>query len=186
MRLRVRCTITWREDAHPGGSRRPRDFRPACRQVPGLEKRLRETVAAVTETVRRDAPVRKEVEAAHRTQMVREREIRERELELERSRRPSRFMGAEIDYGRQAACRPPAPVRDTRSWRVVERIAGVIKVEAPENRSSPTVSACPESSIALTGSGKSEGACSAAWRSCRTQSVGGCKPPEPRRDVQRF
>ncbi len=69
-------------------------------RVPELEKRLRETAAAVTETVSRDAPVRKEVEAAHRTQMEREREIRERELELERSRRPSRCMGAEIDYGR--------------------------------------------------------------------------------------
>ena len=69
-------------------------------RVPGLEKRLREPAAAVTETVRRDAPLRKEVEAARRMQMERERETRQRELDLERSRRPSRYMGAEIDYGR--------------------------------------------------------------------------------------
>lgn len=51
----------------------PETCGPHVARVPGLEKRLRETAAAVTETVRRDAPVRKEVEAAHRTQMVRER-----------------------------------------------------------------------------------------------------------------
>ena len=71
----------------------PETYGPHVARVPGLEKRPRETAAAVTETVRRDAPFRKEVEAAHRTQM-------ERELELERSRRPSRYMGAEIDYRR--------------------------------------------------------------------------------------
>ncbi|MYA87070.1 MAG: hypothetical protein F4X97_01200 [Boseongicola sp. SB0662_bin_57] len=62
-------------------------------RVPGLERRLRETAAAVSDTIRRDAPVRKEVEAAHK-------ERTERELELERSRSPSRCMGAEIDFGR--------------------------------------------------------------------------------------
>ena len=61
-------------------------------QVPGLERRLRETAAAVSDTIRRDAPVRKKVEAAHERQM-------ERERELERSRSPSRYMGAEIDIG---------------------------------------------------------------------------------------
>ena len=77
----------------------PETYGPHVARVPGLEKRLRETAAAVTETVRRDAPVRREVEAAHRMQVEREREIRQRELELERSRRPSRYMGAEIDIG---------------------------------------------------------------------------------------
>ena len=69
-------------------------------RVPGLERRLREMAATITETVKRDAPVRKEVEAAYKVQMEREREIRQRERELERSRSPSRYMGAEIDYGR--------------------------------------------------------------------------------------
>ena len=78
----------------------PETYGPHIARVPGLEKRLRETAAAVTETVRRDAPVRKEVEAAHKRRMELERETRQRELELERSRRPSRYMGAEIDIGR--------------------------------------------------------------------------------------
>ena len=62
-------------------------------RVPGLERRLRETAAAVSDTIRRDAPVRKEVEAAYEREM-------ERERELERIRNPSRYMGAEIDFGR--------------------------------------------------------------------------------------
>ncbi|MDE0520609.1 MAG: relaxase domain-containing protein [Boseongicola sp.] len=78
----------------------PETYGPHIARVPGLEKRLREVSAAVSETVARDAPVRKEVEAAHAIQMEREREIRQRERDLERSRSPSRSMGAEIDYGR--------------------------------------------------------------------------------------
>ena len=61
---------------------------------------MREMAATITETVRRDAPVRKEVEAAYKVRMERERAIRQRERELERSRSPSRYMGPEIDYGR--------------------------------------------------------------------------------------
>ena len=78
----------------------PETYGPHIARVPGLEKRLRETAAAVSETVTRDAPVRKEVEAAYKVQMEREREIRERELELEKRRCPSRSMSAEIDIGR--------------------------------------------------------------------------------------
>ena len=62
-------------------------------RVPGLERRLRRMAAAVSETVRRDAPVRKEVEAAYKREM-------ERERELERIRGKSRYMGAEIYIGR--------------------------------------------------------------------------------------
>ncbi len=75
-------------------------YGPHLDRVPGLEKRLREAAATISETVARDAPVRKEVEAAYKVQLEREREIRERERELERARNPSRYMGAEIDYGR--------------------------------------------------------------------------------------
>ena len=77
----------------------PETYGPHIARVPGLEKRLREVSAAVSETVARDEPVRKEVEAAHAIQMEREREIRQRERELEKSRSPSRYMGAEIDIG---------------------------------------------------------------------------------------
>ena len=62
-------------------------------RVPGLEKRLRDRVAAVEETIRRDAPQRKAVEAAHAERM-------EREREADRSRGRTRYMGAEIDFGR--------------------------------------------------------------------------------------
>ena len=62
-------------------------------RVPGLERRLHEMAASVSDTVRRDAPVRKEVETAYRKEM-------ERERELERIRSRSRYMGAEIDIGR--------------------------------------------------------------------------------------
>lgn len=79
---------------------RPETYGPHIARVPGLEKRLRETAAAVSETVRRDAPVRNEVEAAHHKQMEIEREKWQREQELEKSRKPSRYMGAEIDMGR--------------------------------------------------------------------------------------
>ena len=75
-------------------------YGPHFDRVPDMEGRMRETAATITETVTRDAPVRKEVEAAYKVQMEREREIRQREMELERSRSPSRSMGAEIDYGR--------------------------------------------------------------------------------------
>jgi len=75
-------------------------YGPHLDRVPGMERRMRETAATITETVKRDAPVRKEVEAAYKVQMEREREIRQRELELERTRTPSRYMGAEIDFGR--------------------------------------------------------------------------------------
>ena len=78
----------------------PETYGPHIARVPGLEKRLRETAAAVSETVARDAPVRKEVEAAYKVQMEREREIRARELELEKRRCPSRSMSAAIDIGR--------------------------------------------------------------------------------------
>ena len=78
----------------------PETYGPHIARVPGLEKRLRETAAAVSETVTRDAPVRKEVEAAHKVQMEREREILQREQELERSQSPSHSMSAEIDIGR--------------------------------------------------------------------------------------
>ncbi|MYK31347.1 MAG: hypothetical protein F4051_06365 [Boseongicola sp. SB0670_bin_30] len=77
----------------------PETYGPHIARVPGLEKRLRETAAAVTETVTRDAPVRKEVEAAYNVRMERERAARRREQELENSRSPARHMGAEIDYG---------------------------------------------------------------------------------------
>ena len=77
----------------------PETYGPHLARVPGLEKRLRETATAVSETVRCDAPVRKEVEAAYKVQMEREREMRQRELEQERTRAPSRYMGAEIDIG---------------------------------------------------------------------------------------
>ena len=69
-------------------------------RVPGMEKRMRETAARVTETLRRDAPVRKEVEATYKEKMEREMEILQRELELERSQSPSPSMSAEIDIGR--------------------------------------------------------------------------------------
>ena len=62
-------------------------------RVPGLERRLREMAASVSDTIRRDAPVRKEVETAYKKEM-------ERERELERIRSRSRYMGAEIDIGR--------------------------------------------------------------------------------------
>ena len=62
-------------------------------RMPGLEKRLREAVATVEEAIRRDAPERKAVEAAHAERM-------EREREATRSRDRGRYMGAEIDYGR--------------------------------------------------------------------------------------
>ena len=47
---------------------------------PGLERRMREAAATITDTVTRDAPVRKEVEAAYKVQMEREKEARQREL----------------------------------------------------------------------------------------------------------
>ncbi len=75
----------------------PGTYGPHVDRVPGLEKRPRETAAAVSETVVRDAPWRREVEAAR---MERGSEARQREREQERSRGPSRSMGAEIDYGR--------------------------------------------------------------------------------------
>ena len=62
-------------------------------RVPGLEKRLRDSIAAVEGAIRNDAPERKAVEAAHEVQM-------EREREATRSRDRGRYMGAEIDYGR--------------------------------------------------------------------------------------
>ncbi len=68
-------------------------------RVPGLERRLRETAAAVSDAIRRDAPDRKKVEAAYKVRMERERAIRQREQELERIHGPSRYMGAEIDIG---------------------------------------------------------------------------------------
>ena len=75
-------------------------YGPHLDRVPGMERRMREAAATITETVTRDAPVRKEVETAYKERMEREREIRQRERELEKSRSPSRYMGAEIDYGR--------------------------------------------------------------------------------------
>ncbi len=95
----------WQDDAtqHVGRLNRVIDDRerygPHLDRVPGMERRMRETAARITETVRRDAPVRKEVEAAYTVQMEREREILQREQELERSQSPSRYMGAEIDIG---------------------------------------------------------------------------------------
>ena len=62
-------------------------------RVPGLEKRLRDRIAAVEGAIRNGAPERKTVEVAHEVQM-------EREREAARSRDRSRYMGAEIDYGR--------------------------------------------------------------------------------------
>ena len=62
-------------------------------RVPGLEKRLRDRIAAVEGAIRNGAPERKTVEVAHEVQM-------EREREAARSRDRSRYMSAEIDYGR--------------------------------------------------------------------------------------
>ena len=62
-------------------------------RTPGLERRLRDRIAAVEGAIRNDAPERKAVEAAHEVQM-------EREREAARSRDRGRYMGAEIDYGR--------------------------------------------------------------------------------------
>ncbi|MDE0696839.1 MAG: hypothetical protein OXH76_13520, partial [Boseongicola sp.] len=96
----------WQREAtqHVGDLRRVLDDRERygahLDRVPGMERRMRETAATITETVTRDAPVRKEVKAAYKEMMEREREIRQRERELEKSRSPSRYMGAEIDYGR--------------------------------------------------------------------------------------
>ena len=75
-------------------------YGPHLDRVPGMEKRMRETAARVTETLRRDAPVRKEVEATYKEKMEREMEILQRELELEKSQSPSPSMSAEIDIGR--------------------------------------------------------------------------------------
>ena len=72
---------------------RPETYDRHLSRAPGLKTRLREMAASVSDTVKRDAPLRKEVEAAHERKM-------ERERELERSRNPSRYMGAEIDFGR--------------------------------------------------------------------------------------
>ncbi|MCY3980417.1 MAG: hypothetical protein OXF51_01305, partial [Alphaproteobacteria bacterium] len=47
-------------------------------RVPGVEARLRDTVAALSERIRQDAPVRKAVEAAYETRMAQERAMRER------------------------------------------------------------------------------------------------------------
>ena len=74
-------------------------YGPHLDRVPGLERRMREMAATITETVRRDAPVRKEVEAAYKVRMERERAIRQRERELERSRSPSRYMGPRSTTG---------------------------------------------------------------------------------------
>ncbi|MXX90316.1 MAG: relaxase domain-containing protein [Boseongicola sp. SB0677_bin_26] len=96
----------WERDAerHVGELRRVladgESYGPHLARVPGLEKRLRDMAATVTDAIRRDAPVRKEVEAAHKARMEREMEILQREQELERIRSPSRSMSAEIDIGR--------------------------------------------------------------------------------------
>ena len=82
-------------------------YGPRLDRVPGMEKRMRETATAITETVRRDAPVRKEVEAAHKARTEREMEILQHERELERILNSSRSMSAEIDIGRQATTRHP-------------------------------------------------------------------------------
>ena len=87
------------EDARDVLGNRER-YGPHLDRVPGMERRMRGAAARITETVTRDAPVRKEVEAAYKERMQRDREIRQRERELEKSRSPSRYMGAEIDYGR--------------------------------------------------------------------------------------
>ena len=96
----------WQDHAtqHVGRLNRILDDResygPHLDRVPGMERRMREAAATITETVTRDAPVRKEVEAAYKVQMEREKEARQRELELERRQGPSHSMSAEIDYGR--------------------------------------------------------------------------------------
>ena len=64
------------------------------------EHRDAAVLVVVVGTVVRDAPVRKEVEAAHKAQMECERKARQCEREPEKIRGPSRHMGAEIDYGR--------------------------------------------------------------------------------------
>ena len=96
----------WQDDAtqHVGRLNRVladrESYGPHLDRVPGLERRMREAAATITDTVTRDAPVRKEVEAAYKVQMEREKEARQRERELEKSRSPSRGMSAEIDIGR--------------------------------------------------------------------------------------
>ena len=76
----------------------PETYDQHFERMSGLEKRLREAVATVEEAIRRDAPERKAVVAAHESRT-------ERERELERARAPSRsrgrthYMGAEIDIG---------------------------------------------------------------------------------------
>ena len=62
----------------------------------GLEERLREAVATVEEAIRRDAPERKAVVAAHERQAERDRE-RKRELSRSRDRSASRSMGIEME-----------------------------------------------------------------------------------------
>ncbi|WP_049641144.1 MobF family relaxase [Candidatus Rhodobacter oscarellae] len=71
-------------------------YGPHLARVPGLEERLRETAASVSEKIKHDAPVRKEVEAAHAVRVEREIATRARERALTRSRGPSRSMGLEM------------------------------------------------------------------------------------------
>ena len=71
-------------------------YSPHLARIPGLEERLRETAASVSERIRQDAPVRKEVEAAHAVRVEREIAMRARERALSRSRGPSLSMSMDI------------------------------------------------------------------------------------------
>ncbi|MCY4192222.1 MAG: AAA family ATPase, partial [Rhodospirillaceae bacterium] len=71
-------------------------YGPHLARVPRLERRLRETAAALSERIRQDAPVRKEVEAAYETRMAQERAVRERSRARGRGRGPSRSLGLDL------------------------------------------------------------------------------------------
>ena len=69
-------------------------YGPHLESVPGLEERLRETAASVSEMIKHDVPVRQEVEAAHAMRVEREIEMRARALT--RSRTPSLSIDTEM------------------------------------------------------------------------------------------
>ena len=71
-------------------------YSPHLARIPGLEERLRETAASVSERIRQDAPARKEVEAAHAVRVERQIAMRARERALSRSRGPSLSMSMDI------------------------------------------------------------------------------------------
>ncbi|WP_419740829.1 MobF family relaxase [Ruegeria sp.] len=72
-------------------------YGPHLDRVPGLEERLRQTAASVSEIIKRDAPVRTQVEAEHARTVERDIARRARERSLRRGRGPSRSMG--LDFG---------------------------------------------------------------------------------------